>query len=204
VVSLRCQLARAVLQHVAMRKSLAVIAILAAGGCATKSSQRVGYFAGGTLAVVGVVATVASLMRECPEDHYGVGCAVGSAMGAGLGITTTLVGGVVLGVSATSDPPPDPEPPPPYCQRPENLAACAQLAQDSPNIGGARVPGPPVPEPPTTDPQLARLTKQASIAARREQCAAVVAVARRVEEIDRDYRARGFVADPVIASCLER
>lgn len=166
-----------------MRKLAAIAVVLSIGACATRSSQRVGYGVGGTIAAVGVIVTAGSLATGCEgADDYG--CGLGKGLGVSMGISTALLGALILTAAAASNPPPDP---------PEPALAPPTIAP---------VPGSPIPTPPTTNPQLVRLTKQASVMARRDQCEGVIAVAREVAAIDAVYRVQGFVADPPIARCL--
>jgi hypothetical protein len=57
--------------------------------------------------------------------------------------------------------------------------------------------------PPPKEPMLRQLSLQASVAARAGRCVAVETIADRVAELDRRYRRIGFVADPLVALCLD-
>ncbi|MDX2086649.1 MAG: hypothetical protein SFX73_02310 [Kofleriaceae bacterium] len=163
-----------------MRKLLALVVVFSLGACASRSSQRLGIGVGGAIASLGTVVAGSAIATQCPPTLEGLGCSIGTAFGASMGVSTMLLGGLILGVSLASDPPPD---------APEAVSVQA-------------IETVLIPQPPTTHPQLARLTRQASMMARREQCAGVVAVAREVELIDASYRTQGFVADASIANCL--
>lgn len=160
------------------RSVIGFLVLLSFAGCASKTPGRV---IGGTMVALGTFSVIAT--HTSTEEPKTINDGVRMSLNEIGGPIMLITGAVILAFNEF---------------RPASPPAPETAPQGIHRIEGADT----IQAPATDDPQLRRLTLQASLAARAGQCSAVRVIADRVGELDSAFRRGGFVADAAIEACL--